>query len=74
MATKWYDFYAKCHYYKGTDSSRQITCQGVADSSDLCWKFKNKRDLLIQLKTFCCYKYEYCEVFQMLKKIYESEE
>lgn len=73
MATNWYDHYAKCPYFKGTDSKLQIRCQGVADSSDLSWKFRRKDDLLIQLKTFCCDKYEYCEVYRMLESIYEEE-
>ena len=73
MATVWYDHYAECPFYLGTDSKKQITCQGVADSSNLCWKFKNRDDLLIQIKTFCCDKYENCEVFQMLKQIHEED-
>lgn len=74
MPTKWQDYYANCYYYRNTDSRSQITCQGVADSSSIVWKFRTKADLQIQFRTFCCDKYKNCEVYQMLKKIYESEE
>lgn len=73
MPTYWKDFYAKCPFYLGTDGKKEIMCQGVADSSDLSWKFHKRFDLGIQFDTFCCDKYQYCEVFQMLNKIYESE-
>ena len=29
---------------------------------------------LIQVKTFCCDKYKNCEVYQMLKQIYEDDD
>ena len=74
MPTYWKDLYAKCPYFLRTDGKREIACQGVADSSDLSWKFHRKSDLEIQFDTFCCNKYAFCEVHTMLKKIYESEE
>lgn len=73
MATNWYDFYAQCPYYNGTDSKKHITCQGVADSSSLRWIFRQKSDLEIQIKTYCCDKFPYCDVYQMLKQIYEED-
>lgn len=74
MATSWRDWYVKCYYFRKTDGKLHIKCQGVTDASCLCWEFDRKEDFLIQLDTFCCDKYEFCEVYQMLKKIYESED
>lgn len=74
MATNWRDIYATCPFYLSTSGNRMaINCQGVADSSVLSWRFKSKEDLNIQFKTFCSCKYQNCEVYQMLKAIYEEE-
>lgn len=77
MGTNWLDSYVKCPYYRNANSENRITCQGVADSSQLEWKFTDKKnskaDLSIQLKTFCCDRYQNCEVYQMLRQIYGEE-
>lgn len=74
MATVWYDHYAQCPYYRHSDCKKTLICQGVADTSTLCWKFDRTEDLLIQVKTFCCDRYKNCEVYQMLKGIYDDNE
>ena len=77
MGTNWLDSYVKCPYYRNANSENRITCDGVSDSSQLEWKFTDKKnskaDLSIQLKTFCCDRYQNCEVYQMLRQIYEEE-
>ena len=74
MATVWYDHYAQCPYYQRSDSKKTVTCQGVDDASKLCWRFEQTEDLMIQLKTFCCGRYKNCEVYQMLKGVYEDND
>lgn len=74
MATQWRDWYVKCGYFKRTDKDMHIKCFGVSDASRLCWEFDKEEDFRIQFGVFCCDKFEFCEVYQMLKKIYESED
>lgn len=75
MATDWVDFYAKCPYYLRSDrGKKQLSCQGVADSSSLCWKFGKREDMMIQIRTFCCDKYARCEVYRLLRQIYEEDD
>ncbi len=74
MATNWFDHYAQCPYYRHCDGKKKVICQGVSDGSRLCWEFGNSEDLNIQVKVFCCDKYKNCEVYQMLKQIYEDDD
>ncbi len=77
MATSWLDHYAKCPFYLRGDHEKgrwTISCQGVTDASILQWRFRTKQDLEIQFKTFCCGKFERCEVYEMLGKTFEEDE
>lgn len=76
MATNWHDVYAQCPFYRRCCIKGQwiITCQGVTDASNLQWRFRTKQDLEIQFRTFCCDKFERCEVYEMLKKTFEEDE
>lgn len=72
--SSWYDQYAQCPYYHGTDVKTQITCDGVTDGCKLRWIFASRDHVKIQLKTFCCDRYKNCEVYQLLRQIYEDDE
>lgn len=75
MATNWHDVYAQCPFYRRCctkDHPWTITCQGVTDASNLQWRFRTKQDLEIQFRTFCCGKFERCEVYEMLEKNFEE--
>ena len=77
MSSNYLNPYVQCPFFQYADDSHRITCQGPVEDSDLTWKFKNKKtqrmDLRIQMKTFCCDKFQNCEVYQMLRNIYEEE-
>lgn len=73
MSTSWNDGYVKCPFYIRDDGCRCLTCQGVADSSKLLWRFQTKQDFKIQMDTFCCGKFSFCEVYRMLSAIYEED-
>lgn len=74
MATVWYDHYAKCEYYKHSDGKNKVVCMGLVEKSKQTHEFENTDDFKIQVKTFCCDKYKNCEVYQMLKQIYEDDD
>ncbi|MGM9585141.1 MAG: hypothetical protein ACI3V1_06310 [Faecousia sp.] len=74
MATVWYDHYAKCPYYRHTDGKIQVTCDGLCDECNLILRYENPEDLMIQVKTFCLDRFRNCEVYQMLKQIYEDDD
>lgn len=52
---------------------RVAGCQGVTDASILRWRFRRKQDFEIQQRTFCCDKFERCEVYEMLEKTFEED-
>ena len=65
--------YVLCPFYKYDDGKRRITCEGIMDDCNLTLSFKTRADYEIQLNTFCCDRYTYCEVCRMLHKKYEEE-
>ena len=77
MASNYLNPYVNCKYFKTADDSNRVTCRGPVERSSLIFRFDDnntkKQDLKIQMKTFCCDKFENCEIYQMLKKIYEEE-
>ena len=77
MASNYLNPYVNCKYFKTADDSNRVTCRGPVEKSSLIFRFDDnntkKQDLKIQMKTFCCDKFENCEIYQMLKKIYEEE-
>lgn len=74
MATVWYDHYAQCPYYRHSDCKHQVICDGLCDGCSIILRYENQEDLLIQVKTFCLDRFRNCEVYQMLKQIYEDDD
>lgn len=72
MATLWDDSYAKCPFFQRS-GIRKISCTGVFDGTRISWEFDKGEDKVIQIRTFCCDKYQNCEVYRMLESIYEEE-
>lgn len=64
----------QCPFYKEDDGWRRITCEGLVDHSSVSLSYRNSKDYLIQLNTFCCDRYKYCEVYQMVMKTKYDEE
>ena len=72
MATDWKDSYAECPFFLRS-GNRKIRCSGVFDGTRISWEFDRKDDKDIQMKTFCCEKYHNCEVYRMLREVYEED-
>ena len=72
MATSWDDNYAQCPFFQRS-WNRKISCSGVFDGTRLVWEFDQAEDKKMQMRVFCCEKYQNCEVFRMLKEAYEEE-
>lgn len=64
--TPYHQVYVKCPFYKRDDCARRLTCEGIVDHSNLCWEFRNKKDLQQQMEIFCNEYYKNCEVYRML--------
>lgn len=77
MGSNYLNPYVKCKFFKTADDSNRVTCKGPVEDSSLIFRFDNKdtkrNDLKIQMKTFCCDRYQNCEIYQMLRQIYEEE-
>lgn len=72
MATDWKDCYAECPFFLRS-GNRKISCTGVSDGIRLSWEFDRADDKEIQMRVFCCDKYQNCEVYRMLREVYEEE-
>lgn len=72
MATSWNSWYVKCPFYLH-DEKCKIRCEGVADGHNIVMQFATKQDFDIQIVTFCCDKYQNCEVYQMVKRKYDED-
>ena len=46
----------------------------MADGSTLSQRFQNKQGYKIQMNTFCCDKYDYCEIYRVLIEKWEYED
>ena len=73
MATSWYDNYAACPYYIRDDRKSWVECTGIAEDSRLQIRFDTKQDYKVQVETFCCDRYRNCEIYNMLRQIYEED-
>lgn len=72
MATDWKDYYAKCPFFLRS-GNKKISCNGVSDGTLLTWEFDRTEDKEIQMRVFCCDKYQNCEVYRMLREVCEEE-
>lgn len=72
MATSWDDSYAACPFFQRS-GNRKISCSGVFDGTRLVWEFDQAEDKKMQMRVFCCDKYHNCEVYRMLREVYEEE-
>lgn len=63
-----------CPFYKHDDGNQKVTCTGIiGDNSSTALIFHHKNDYIAQMDIFCCEHYQKCEVYRMLKEIYEEE-
>jgi len=58
--------HVQCPFYKGDEKRRRVICEGLVDHSTLSLSYGSAKDFQIQMKTFCCDHFQYCEVYQML--------
>ncbi len=61
----------RCPFYHRDDRKRNITCEGVTDTSRLILRFRSRQEFLKQLEVFCCGRYSNCEVYRAAAEKYE---
>ena len=71
MPTSRNDTRVLCPFYQYDETLkkarvRHIVCEGLVDGSTLVLNYKNKRDFMIQLNTFCCEHFCRCEIYRLL--------
>ena len=75
--SRWRDVEVQCPFYLSSDCSQRtgyvVRCEGIAEGSKLCYRLKGRGQLETQMETFCCADYEKCEIYRMLKGIWEKE-
>lgn len=65
----------QCPFFKFDDGKqKRIVCEGIIDECSLALIYRRKRDYLKQLDAFCCERYKYCEIYQILMKAKYDEE
>ena len=74
MATSRMDKRVQCPFYRQDNSKRRkIICEGLIDGSSLSLTYQAKQDYKLQMNTFCCDKFKYCEIYRMLMQKYEED-
>lgn len=61
-----------CPFYKWDDGKRRIVCEGLVDNSSIALVYRNRHDYSIQLETFCCQHWNWCEIHRLLMDKYED--
>ena len=56
----------RCPFYKGDEHRRRIICEGIVDRSTISLSFGSSKDFSVQANTFCCNRYQNCEIYMML--------
>lgn len=62
----------QCPFYRSDDRIRTVVCEGICDSCNVHLTFKGKKDLKIQMETFCEKYYEKCEIYRAAMMKYED--
>lgn len=67
---------AKCPFYKRDDGRSKISCEGLVESEGcrIMLFFDRREDFLIQIQTFCCNRFEHCEIHQAIIEAKCAEE
>lgn len=69
----WLRSEVQCPFYRFDDGKRKIVCEGITERGNISQGFGNKRDFLIQVRTFCCNHYKNCEIYNLLMNIYKDD-
>lgn len=65
--------HVQCPFYQYDDAiKKRIVCEGIMDDCNISLTFKEKKDHTIQLESFCCARYEKCELYGLIAKKYED--
>lgn len=72
--TSFNDVRVRCPFFVCDDGRSRIVCEGIADGSTLSQRFQTKQGYKIQMNTFCCDKYDYCEIYRVLIEKWEYED
>lgn len=59
---------ARCPYFRRAKEST-IFCEGPVEGSKLRWDFRTRKEWVTQVETFCCEKYEYCEIYRAIDEV-----
>lgn len=62
----------ECPFYRWDDGKRRVACEGPVEKSILTLTFATAGDQRIQVDTFCCGRYQNCEISRMLTELYED--
>lgn len=61
----------QCPFFRKTDRTTSVTCEGVTDTSWLILRFRTREELRRQMEVFCCARYGCCEVYRAAAEKYE---
>jgi hypothetical protein len=72
MSTMFDDVEVRCPFFRSS-GKRKITCEGITDDCTTTLNFSSHEKRDIQCRVFCDDKYEYCEIYRMLREKYEDD-
>lgn len=57
----------RCPFYRDMERQGQkIICEGLEDRSSIILAYRKKQMWMRQMNTFCCGRYEACEIYQAI--------
>ena len=63
-----------CPFYVSDNGKNTLICEGVIPGVNDHCVFERKSDFLLQVRTFCCGRNEYCERYRAIREKYDEEE
>lgn len=63
----------KCPFYRADDGIHQIRCEGSGLAVSQTMYIKYKAEFAVQMKTYCCSKYEKCPQYMAVIEKYGGD-
>lgn len=63
-------FEIQCPFYRRSDRSRWVACEGLMEGNQIVLVFEKPEDLRRQVEVFCCEHYRKCEIYRAAEEKY----
>lgn len=68
------DLKVRCPFWKRAKRPREIRCEGLEDGMTIALRFNNEQNFIRHGTTFCCGRYEACEIYRAIVEAKYAED